>query len=136
MSKGKRKMKEKVDKEKALTFVERRERLITRFEKSAEDLEALEASAVDSVTLPITLPDLKVLLKVLTEMPQRSKELDDRFIEWRCAHNKECPYARPESQGAIGGRLTFSYTYTGLGPISTVECACGEKKDLTDYDAW
>ncbi len=136
MSEAKRKRTEAFEKEKALTPVERRGRLIERFQKAADNMEALEASATDSVTLPITLPDLKVLLKVLTEMPQRSKALNDRFIEWRCAHNKKCPFARPEQQGAIGGRLTFCYTYTGLGPISTVECACGEKKDLTDYDAW
>ena len=38
--------------------------------------------------------------------------------------------------GAIGGELTFSFTPTGLGPIITVTCACGEELDLTHSEDW
>lgn len=38
--------------------------------------------------------------------------------------------------GAIGGRLKFIFTPTGLGDGITVECICGEKLDLTDSENW
>ena len=39
-------------------------------------------------------------------------------------------------QGTIGGRISYSFTPTGLGPISKVICACGEELDLTNYEEW
>lgn len=38
--------------------------------------------------------------------------------------------------GAIGGRISFRFTMTGLGPIETVECACGQSLNLTDFESW
>jgi hypothetical protein len=58
------------------------------------------------------------------------------YNEWNKEHNKVCPFKNGKSQGAIGGRLTFSFTPTGLGPAVSVECACGEKHNCTDYDSW
>ena len=46
--------------------------------------------------------------------------------------NGEVPYA-----GAIGGRLTYSFTPTGLGTIVVVKCGLtDEELDLTEYDLW
>ena len=61
--------------------------------------------------------------------------------EWTRQHNKVCPYyddgTKPESPaGAIGGRLSYQFTPTGLGTAITVKCACGEEENLTDYDSW
>ena len=39
-------------------------------------------------------------------------------------------------QGAIGGPLTYTFTPNNLGIVTKVICACGEEKDLTDYDEW
>lgn len=36
--------------------------------------------------------------------------------------------------GAIGGAYTWCYTGTSIGVVVTVECACGEKFDVSDYD--
>lgn len=58
------------------------------------------------------------------------------FLKWADEHDKTCKFADPLSCGAIGGRLTFSFTPTGLGPIITVKCACGEEKDVSNYDMW
>lgn len=38
--------------------------------------------------------------------------------------------------GAIGGPLTYTFTPNGIGVVTKVICACGEEKDLTDYDEW
>ena len=62
------------------------------------------------------------------------EEDSKKFTEWDGKHKKGCDcYHNP---GAIGGRLTFSFTPTGLGCITVIKCACGEKLDLTDYDSW
>lgn len=41
-----------------------------------------------------------------------------------------------ENAGAIGGRITYSTTQTNLGQIVIAECACGYRKDCTEYDFW
>lgn len=40
-------------------------------------------------------------------------------------------------QTAIGGKLTYSFTPTGVGVVMEVTCACcGKTLDFSDYDAW
>lgn len=39
-------------------------------------------------------------------------------------------------QGAIGGGTTYSFTPTGLGVATIIKCACGEEKNITDYESW
>ena len=58
------------------------------------------------------------------------------YNKWLHEHNKVCPIKNGGTQAAIGGRLTFSFTPTGLGPAVSVKCACGEKHNCTDYDSW
>ena len=57
-----------------------------------------------------------------------------KYNKWCKKHKKVCPIKGPGT--AIGGRLTFSFTPTGLGPIIEVKCACGKKKNLTDWKNW
>ena len=59
----------------------------------------------------------------------------ERYNAWNIEHKKVCKYTNNGS-GAIGGRLTFSFTPTGLGDVVEVSCACGEKINLTNYDDW
>ncbi len=61
--------------------------------------------------------------------------------DWLLAHNPKCRFYDDGTQvsnpmGAIGGRLTYQFTPTGLGVIIVVKCACGESVDLTDYGSW
>ena len=60
------------------------------------------------------------------------EDMDEEFAFWdknhKCKLKEEC--------GAIGGRLTFSFTPTGLGTITKVKCACGEEVDFSDYEEW
>jgi len=61
--------------------------------------------------------------------------------DWLADHNKTCKFYDDGSTasnpcGAIGGRLTYSFTPTGLGTVVVVMCACGAKLDLTDVDNW
>lgn len=65
-------------------------------------------------------------------------EIDwDKFKEWNdqhiaASHGGAEPYA-----GAIGGRITFSFTPTGLGTVTKVTCnICGVEHDLSDCDMW
>jgi len=59
-----------------------------------------------------------------------------KFGEWRDEHEKTCKLVLPENQTAIGGRLTFSFTPTSLANVVKIECACGVKIDITDYESW
>ena len=55
-----------------------------------------------------------------------------KFKEWNNIHKCELK----NYSGAIGGRLTYSFTPTGLGLVTKVKCACGEFIDLTGYESW
>ncbi len=57
-------------------------------------------------------------------------QLEDATI-WDLLHN-----CSARDGGAIGGRLTYTFTHTGIGVIEKVVCACGEVLDLTDYESW
>lgn len=38
--------------------------------------------------------------------------------------------------GAIGGRVSITFTPTSLGDCVEANCMCGEKLDLTEVDDW
>lgn len=67
--------------------------------------------------------------KVTFEM---SDEEVRRFEDWDAKH--KCNLKK--YSGAIGGRLTFSFTPTSLGTLCCVECGCGEHIDVTDVSEW
>ncbi len=67
---------------------------------------------------------------------QLGKEELAKLEVWLEDHNKTCSLAKVENQGAIGGRLTYYFTETGLGVVVKVLCACGASCDLSDYDSW
>jgi hypothetical protein len=56
-----------------------------------------------------------------------------RIKEWDDSH--KCKITN-KYVGAVGGRLTYSFTPTGMGMITIVKCACGKKLDLTDCSSW
>jgi hypothetical protein len=56
---------------------------------------------------------------------------DSEWKEFREKH-KEC-----ELTATIGGKFSFIFTPTGLGPIVEVRCnKCGKQEDITNYDVW
>lgn len=64
-----------------------------------------------------------------------------KMADWLIDHNPKCRFYDDGTQvsnpmGAIGGRLTYKFTPTGVGLAIVVECACGESVDLTDYESW
>lgn len=74
--------------------------------------------------------------------PGYTKELE-AIRAWEKEHHKrgKCKFYDDGSSlapptGAIGGRLTFSFTPTGLGAIVVVSCACGAEKNVPDFDSW
>lgn len=52
--------------------------------------------------------------------------------EWIIDHNKQCE----AEDTAIGGKLSYTFTPTGLGQIININCVCGCILDLTDFDNW
>lgn len=65
-------------------------------------------------------------------MFELDEEQQEKFKEWNMSHHCELK----EYSGAIGGRLTFSFTPTSLGLITKVSCGCGEEINLTDFEEW
>ncbi len=66
---------------------------------------------------------------------------NEQIGEWLQAHAESCKYWQPDNrgllpQGASGGSVTYCFTPTTLGLVTHVQCACGEKQDVTDYDKW
>ena len=60
-----------------------------------------------------------------------------KFEEWDIEHKKVCSLLiNPDNISTIGGRLTFMFTPTSLGPAVSVKCACGEICNCTDYESW
>ncbi len=39
-------------------------------------------------------------------------------------------------KGGVGGALTYSFTPTSLGVIVKLNCVCGDKIDVTEYERW
>lgn len=62
------------------------------------------------------------------------EDKQDEVNKWRREHR--CEYKDPMKQGAIGGRITYCFTPTGLGEICKVQCACGCSIDITEYESW
>jgi len=62
------------------------------------------------------------------ELTEKEQEA---FDEWFQQHHCNIQYG-----GAIGGAITYNFTPNNLGRTAKVECACGEKKDVTEYDGW
>ena len=54
--------------------------------------------------------------------------------QWNEIRNHSCSIIK--NQGTIGGRLTYSFTSTGVGLVTEVQCACGWKENLTNYEDW
>ncbi len=60
-------------------------------------------------------------------------DLEEKAVdEWRKGH--ECSLRCTNT--TIGGKIKYSFTPTGLGVIVAVECTCGAKLDLSEYDKW
>ena len=60
-----------------------------------------------------------------------TQEEVDKYEDWIEKHNKSCPI---HYTGAIGGKITFKFTATSLGMLSSVSCACGEELLLTNTE--
>ena len=55
---------------------------------------------------------------------------DIKYSDHQKAYKHECPQV---DTGAIGGRITFSFTPTALGEVTKATCVCGWEEDFTDY---
>lgn len=42
----------------------------------------------------------------------------------------------PDRLGAIGGQYTFCFTQTSIGMVVVIKCACGDYRNVTDYESW
>jgi len=69
------------------------------------------------------------------ELTNKQRMIAENFVEIHDCHLEDDQLGGKKI-GAIGGRLTWCFTTTGLGTIVIVKCACGESKDLTLYDEW
>lgn len=67
----------------------------------------------------------------------RTFELSDKeeklISEWNKEHKKTCGLGQ-NTLAAIGGRLTYSFTPTGIGAIKKVTCMCGGSTMINELD--
>lgn len=49
---------------------------------------------------------------------------------------KDDPKSGGKKIGAIGGRFSYCFTQTSIGVTVEAMCACGDSKNVTDYDSW
>lgn len=62
------------------------------------------------------------------------EEQTKKLNAWLEEHKKECNLHI--YSGAIGGRLTYSFSPTSIGVVCKVDCSCGKGIDLSDYENW
>ena len=55
---------------------------------------------------------------------------------WLIEHDKVCKFRDGAKTGAIGGRISYTFTPTSLGIIKNVKCACGEETCVNDFEDW
>lgn len=72
---------------------------------------------------------------------QTTDKENEKMNAWLQTHVLTCKYWQPTEngllpQGANGGAITYCFTPTNLGLVTEVQCACGDKENLTDYDEW
>jgi len=63
---------------------------------------------------------------------QEEKDAEELFKE----HDKDCPLVLGNIQSTIGGRISYTFTPTGLGMACGVRCACGWSQECTDVSCW
>ena len=62
---------------------------------------------------------------------------NEAVMNWIEKHNTEgCKLQDFTEQGAIGGRISYTFTPTSVGCAIEVKCACGASCDVTDYSDW
>ena len=67
------------------------------------------------------------------EMDEQESERATKYIK---EHDKTCKIKNSNVQPAIGGRITYTFTPTGLGMACGVMCDCGWSKECTNVDHW
>ena len=65
----------------------------------------------------------------------------EKISEWMQEHTTTCTFWQPDErgllpQGANGGALTYCFTPTSLGLAVEILCACGDKKNITNFEDW
>lgn len=65
-------------------------------------------------------------------MEFKLNEKEEQNYKEFCKEHRGCEFT-----STIGGKISITFTPTGLGNIVEVEChACGETKDITDISNW
>lgn len=61
----------------------------------------------------------------------------EKMGEWLQKHILECSYWQPDYILKHGGGdtpITYAFTPSKNGLVTEVQCKCGQKTDVTDYD--
>lgn len=59
------------------------------------------------------------------------------FNKFYSEHNLTCEYMKNcFKTGAVGQNLRFIFVPNSIGMSTYLECACGTRLDLTDYECW
>ncbi len=61
-----------------------------------------------------------------------SDKEEQRYREWYEKHNDICSVKKEGKQTY----LTFHFTPTGIGDCITINCSCGYKTNVTDWESW
>ena len=66
---------------------------------------------------------------------ETDETVDAKIGEWVLEHVEKCElWANPNAvTSASHGLITYCFTPTNLGLVTEIQCACGEKGNVTDF---
>ena len=66
---------------------------------------------------------------------ETDETIDTKIGEWVLEHVEKCEFwTNPDIRIAAGGLITYCFTPTNLGVVTEIQCACGEKGNVTDLE--
>ena len=82
---------------------------------------------VRSIRAPATI-GANIMIKFQFETSDSQEPKLNKFLKHKCKYKNQ--------PTAIGGRISYKFTPTGLGCIIVVSCVCGKEVNLSDYENW
>lgn len=65
---------------------------------------------------------------------ETDEAIEAKIGEWVLEHVEKCEFwSNPDVMLAAGGLITYCFTPTNRGLVTEIQCACGEKGNVTNF---